>query len=33
MTIRQLSKTLGVRLTTRNGRQELAMRGTLPLAI
>lgn len=33
MTIRQLSKTLGVRLTTRNGRQELAMRGTLPLAL
>ena len=33
MTIRQLSKALGVRLTTRNGRQELAMRGTLPLAL
>jgi type VII secretion protein EccE len=33
MTIRQVSKALGVRLTTRNGRQELAMRGTLPLAL
>ncbi|HEY4021729.1 MAG TPA: type VII secretion protein EccE [Pseudonocardiaceae bacterium] len=33
MTIRQLSKALGVRLLSRNGRQELAVRGTLPLAL
>ncbi|HEY4453614.1 MAG TPA: type VII secretion protein EccE [Pseudonocardiaceae bacterium] len=33
MTLRQVSKALGVRLTTRNGRQELTMRGTLPLAL
>jgi type VII secretion protein EccE len=33
MTIRQVSKALGVPLTTRNGRQELALRGTLPLAL
>lgn len=31
--IRQVSKLLGVRLLSRNGRQELAMRATLPLAL
>jgi hypothetical protein len=33
MTVRQLSRTLGVRLLSRNGRQELAVRDTLPLAL
>jgi hypothetical protein len=33
MGIRQLSKMLGVRLLSRSGRQELAVRGTLPLAL
>ena len=33
MTLRQVGKALGVRLTTRNGRQELALRDTLPLAL
>lgn len=33
LTTRQLSRILGVRLMSRNGRQELAVRGTLPLAL
>ncbi len=33
MTTRQLSRMLGVRLMSRSGRQELAVRGTLPLAL
>jgi hypothetical protein len=33
MTNRQLSRMLGVRLMSRSGRQELAVRGTLPLAL
>ena len=33
MPIRRLSRILGVRLMSRNGRQELAVRGTLPLAL
>ena len=33
MSTRQASRLLGVRLLSRNGRQELAMRATLPLAL